>query len=108
MSSSAIQNNLHNSKRCMYYILKILKKIYGKFFKTKKLSIPQREENHEIISEMIYEKLMDNNPCMIARFGSTELINVVNYLGVKNQRAMPFSYIKGDALPWWWEKASNQ
>ncbi len=39
---------------------------------------------------------------MIARFGSTELETLVNYLGVKQQDKNIWNYIKGHRLPWWW------
>ena len=41
---------------------------------------------------------MDDKPCMITRFGSTEMTCLVNYLGVKNKRETKRykSYIKGE------------
>ena len=47
---------------------------------------------------------MQDKPCMIARFGSTELAAMVNYLGIKNGRKDILGYIQGKSLPWWWNE----
>jgi hypothetical protein len=52
---------------------------------------------------MIYDLLNADKPCMIARFGATELTTMVNYLGVKQGKPQNIlKYIKGDYLDWWW------
>ena len=52
-------------------------------------------------SDRILKLLDDNKPCMIARYGGSELYCLANYIGIKNgPRIIPF--IKGDAQPWWW------
>lgn len=86
------------------YILKSLHKIYTKLFKVKSFPRPESEGDPEVASEIIYQKLMDDKPCMIARFGSTELSTLVNYIGVKEQDRNCWKYIKGEQLPWWWNK----
>jgi len=53
---------------------------------------------------MIYDLLSDNKPCMIARFGSTELSTLVNYIGVKRNDQNYLKYIKGESLDWWWNR----
>ncbi|UAB84829.1 hypothetical protein INR75_02025 [Zunongwangia sp. SCSIO 43204] len=90
----------------IFYIntLKLFKKLYSVVAKVKPLQVPAREEDPEIISNMVYEKLMSDKPCMIARFGSTELMTVANHIGVNEQGRAVFPYIKGEALPWWWDK----
>lgn len=40
---------------------------------------PYLIEDSDITSNIIYELLMSSNPCMISRFGSTELCCLVNY-----------------------------
>jgi len=86
------------------FILKTLRKLYAKAFRV--LPIPRLacEEDPDIASQIIYNKLMDHQPCMIARFGSTELITMVNYLGVKHPNKNILKYIKGESLAWWWNK----
>jgi hypothetical protein len=87
------------------YILKGLRKGYGRAFNIKPLPKPICERNPDIASSLIYNKLKDNNPCMIARFGATELSAVINYLGIKNSNKNIWKYIKGEALEWWWNKS---
>lgn len=60
-------------------ILKILRKLYNKIFGTYKLPALHREEDPDKASEMIYNLLASDKPCMIARFGSTEMLALVNF-----------------------------
>lgn len=87
-----------------YIVLKILRKIYSKLLKTKPLTKPLCEQDPQKASDIIYEKLIGEEPCMIARFGSTELTTVVNYLGVSAEEKSIWKYIKGDMPQWWWNK----
>lgn len=60
------------------------------------------EKNPERASEIIYQQLTQEKPCMIARFGSTELYCLANYLGMKKgfrKSFIPFLFAKGE--PWW-------
>ena len=41
---------------------------------------------------------------MIARFGSTELSALVNYLGVNSKHHSILKYIRGEQPEWWWNK----
>ncbi len=85
--------------------MKICKRIYQKIFgvyildpKSDLVRTPQG------ISDIIYEELISPNPCMIARFGSTELNVIVNYLFVKENKRSWIRYIKGESFEWWWNK----
>jgi hypothetical protein len=60
------------------------------------------EKDTEKVSTMIYDLLNTDKPCMIARFGATELMAMVNYLGVKQGKPNILKYIKGEFLDWWW------
>lgn len=96
-------------KQSLIYILKALQKTYAKALHVKPLTQPACEQNPNVISQIIYERLIDDKPCMIARFGSTELNTLINYIGVKKQERNIWKYIKGETLPWWWNKnAINQ
>lgn len=86
------------------YILKVLHKIYIKAIKAYQLPLLHREEDPDIASEMIYNLLESNRPCMIARFGSTELLALVNYLGVNSKKHSILDYIRGRQPEWWWNK----
>ena len=53
-------------------------------------------------NSLIYDMLVSNTPCMIARFGATEMACILNYISViKNDRNI-LKYIKGETSDWWW------
>ena len=87
-----------------YFPFKVLRKLYVKTFGVYHLPPLQREEDPDKASEMIYNLLMSDKPCMIARFGSTELSALVNYLGVNSKHHSILKYIKGEQPEWWWNK----
>ena len=90
----------------MIILLKILKKLYFMIIKREKKS-PECILDVELSSNLLYDKLTSNKPCMIARFGSTELLNIVNYIGVHEKKFKnPITFIQGKTPPWWWEDAS--
>ena len=86
------------------YGLKAFHKIYAKLFHIKSLAKPLCEKDPDKVSLIIHDRLMDNKPCMIARFGAFELTTMVNYLGVKYPDKDRWKYIKGEAIGWWWNK----
>lgn len=86
------------------FTLKVLRKLYTKTFGDSQLPPLQREENPDKISDIIYKLLMDEKPCMIARFGAFELSTIINYIGVKQGRQPFFKYIKGEVPKWWWDE----
>lgn len=56
-----------------------------------------------IASDIIYGKLISDDPCMIARFGSTELALLANWRGVQRGDHNYAKYIKGEIPQWWWD-----
>lgn len=86
------------------FTLKILRKLYAKIIGSYKLPTLQREENPDKVSDMICTLLTSDKPCMIARFGSTEMLALVNYLGVNSKKHSITDYIKGKQPAWWWNK----
>jgi hypothetical protein len=64
------------------YTLKALRKLYIKSF-GKIASKAECAQDPEKASQIIYDALMSDEPCMIARFGSNELNALINYQGVK-------------------------
>lgn len=86
------------------FTLKVLRKLYTKAFGRYKLPTLQREEDPDRASEMIYNLLSSDKPCMIARFGSTEMLALVNYLGVNSKTHSIIDYIRGKQSEWWWNK----
>ena len=89
----------------LIFTLKGLKKIAFKIFQIKPLSLPGCEISPDIASKIIYEHLTNEKPCMIARFGSTELSTVVNFIGVNQKEHNCWNYIIGRSLPWWWNQS---
>ena len=59
-------------------------------------------------NELIYQKLISDKPCMISRIGATEMLNLMNYLGVKNKTNYRnySTYIQGKTPSWWWDKSA--
>lgn len=57
--------------------------------------------NAEEASDEIEKLLASENGVMIARYGSTELCAIKNYMGVRTGRNI-ISYIKGKTGEWWW------
>ncbi|QVY66630.1 hypothetical protein [Polaribacter sp. Q13] len=89
--------------KILILFLKSLRKIYGKLWK-KEPQKPLSEQDPNKASQIIYDALIADKPCMIARFGSTELTTLVNYLGVKQTDKNIFKYVQGKTLPWWWNE----
>jgi len=86
------------------YTLKVLRKIASIIkVRVKNAQSFDSIQNATLASQIIYEALVSDKPCMIARFGSTELLCLKNYLGVKNNKGKYLDYICGKAQPWWWE-----
>lgn len=87
------------------FLVKFFRKLYSIFFEISEPSSFKREENPDNISKIIFNSLISDKPCMIARFGSTELACMTNYYGITQGKKNVIDYIKGDALPWWWNKS---
>jgi hypothetical protein len=85
------------------YPLKVLRKLYINFFE-KSPEKPECEQKPDKASQIIYDALISDQPCMIARFGSTELTCLINYIGVHQERRQFLNYIKGISSSWWWEE----
>jgi hypothetical protein len=62
----------------------------------------------EYANELIFQYLSSAKPCMIGRFGSTEILCLTNYLGVKNPSKFKSykSFIKSQTPPWWWDSST--
>jgi hypothetical protein len=87
------------------YTLKALRKLYAKAFSVPQLTKPDCIQDADLASQLIYDKLIADAPCMIARLGATELMTMVNYLGVhKKGKKSILQYIQGKELDWWWNK----
>lgn len=90
--------------RFSIFTLKALRRLYTKAFGGYQFPPLQHEKNPDRASEMIYNLLMQDKPCMIARFGAFELATVINYLGVIAPRHSICKYVKREQPQWWWSK----
>jgi len=87
------------------YTLMALRKLYVWLFPVAPLPKPECVKDANIASKLIYDKLILDAPCMIARFGAFELAIMVNYLGVKMGPRPIVKYLKGEEKEWWWIKS---
>lgn len=88
-----------------HFFLKVLRRIYRKYHKKNSVTW-EYEKNPDKASLLIYNKLQSGEPCMIARFGSTELNTIINYLGTLTKTHSAIKFIKGEQTEWWWNKKS--
>ncbi|MDQ8195936.1 hypothetical protein QEH59_15990 [Coraliomargarita sp. SDUM461004] len=65
----------------------------------------QTLDNPDSVSDLIRGMIEQGAPCMISRFGSTELSCVCNYLAITGRTGSLLSYIKGQSSAWWWQES---
>jgi hypothetical protein len=91
------------------FTLKSLRKAYQAILGFERDKKPECIQDADLASDVIYEALISDKPCMIARFGSTELTCLMNYIGIKHHRNKYLSYFRGETQAWWWNsKIINQ
>lgn len=91
-----------------FFVLKGIKYLHNCIFKNPKAGqgcLPDTVMDAEIASDIIYDLLVSDSPCMIARYGAFELSTVVNYLGIKNSEFSIKEYLKGNVPDPVWNKA---
>nr|WP_319566126.1 hypothetical protein [uncultured Rhodoferax sp.] len=92
------------------YLIRATKKTY-RFVTRKKFLNPACNMNRESVNADIYDLLIRNQPCMISRFGTTELNCINNYLCIRspdNYTKKLWSYITDNThTPWWNEDHFN-
>ena len=86
------------------FALKALRRVYAKVFAPKPEPYDRGVEDFDEASDMIYRLLASGRPCMVARFGSTELFALTNYLGVSAPSHSVWNYIRGKQFAWWWDE----
>src|SRR5574344_523712 len=90
------------------YILKVLRHSYTILIGSHKYPNPYLEKDANKVSEDIYNLLSSDSPCMIARFGCTELSCIANYISINSCKHSPLKYIKGEIQSWWWNRSVMQ
>ena len=87
------------------FVLKALRKMYAYLFLQNKAEMLECIHDADMASKMIYDRLKSPDPCMIARFGSTEFNAMINYLGVHSTLGKNiWRFIQGNEPAWWWNK----
>lgn len=93
----------------MEKVIKIISSISKKVFGTgKPKPFTDRIADASKASAVVFEMLNGEKSCMIARYGATELMTIVNYLGVKNGHPNIISYLLGRELDWWWRERTKE
>lgn len=81
-------------------LLTRLRKYY--WYHCKKHQMMDSIHDAQEASDTIYQYLSSPEPCMIARFGGTELKSLMNYLSIHNHRHEILNYITCKTHAWWW------
>lgn len=68
------------------------------------IPITKRIIDPDVASDIIYNHMISDAPCMIARYGGAELYCAVNYLGVQKGWRGAWDFIRAKQDPWWWIK----
>lgn len=87
-------------------LLQIMRKLYiWVCGDTKDKYLDRGIKDPDLASDLIYEILTSNEPCMIARFGAFELETVKNYLDIHAEKKSIIRYIRGKQGRWWWSES---
>src|SRR4026209_519371 len=71
---------------------------------------PDELPTGQAASDLIRKRLAVDAPTMVARFGSTELACVLNYLSVERRASTlrkSIDYVRGRNEPFWWNSATT-
>ena len=88
------------------YIIRALKNVYRKCSGIT-FSPPSCDCNRQSSNDAIYDLLNTGNPCMIARFGTTELTCLTNYVAIHKKASFIKKYqeyVTGYCGTPWWNK----
>ncbi|MBP6054919.1 MAG: hypothetical protein KA527_04705 [Cytophagaceae bacterium] len=86
------------------FALKCLRKAYQYFMGSRDISKAECIQDPHVASQIIFETLTSDAPCLIGRFGANELLCLTTYLGVKENNRNIFSFITGKSSEWWWNE----
>lgn len=99
------------------YLLRAARKSYVKIQKifniNNELAKLPLDYSNQLASDLIKSRLVDDNPCMVCRFGSGELtainihlnISTLNYSSVVGKS---LDYILGKSPEFWWNKGVKE
>lgn len=88
-------------------VIRVVRKAY-RTITGRKFYAPECDCDRQSSNDKIYELLASGKPCMIARFGTTEINCVTNYLCVHSDKSYwgrIIDFIKDNThTPWWYDK----
>lgn len=85
-------------------LLRVLRKVYSNIYSNNDFVLKEQEVDPDIVSNLIYSKLISPEPCMVARFGDGELALTANYYEISQIKHSVIKYIRGEISDWWWNK----
>ena len=89
------------------YPLNGTRKAYEIFFKLPETSTPMRlDYEGQAASNFIKDLILNDQPCMISRFGANELQATIRYLDITENKSFiikSLKYIRGEAGKFWWD-----
>jgi len=88
--------------RIDYFILKSIKKIYKKLFNSNKVEPIEFEKDPNVVYKELIGLITSDKPIMVARYGATELLCIVNYINIKKGRPNLREYFNIEDSDWWW------
>ena len=94
---------MKNSHSYKHASLIFLKKIYHLIFRKESI-LPSFENDADKASEIIFNILSTDQPCMITRFGAVEISALRNYTGILSRQKNAYKFIKGESAEWWWNE----
>lgn len=93
------------------YPVKFVRKYYTPYKRKKQVLFTDLVEYwDEAANELVKQQLLQNKPCMISKFGTTELSCMLNYASMQAPKKIAHlvSYVKRERpYLWWWETVEN-
>lgn len=103
LSDSDVEGKYSFWQKCLIF-LKITKvNLFGDYL-TPKLLEDKVEMSPDKISQIIYNTISADKPCMVARFGANEQRITANYLSIRRGWKNMFKSVCGRRPFWWWDK----
>ena len=90
-------------QKCLLFLNITKVNFFGEYL-TPNLLKDRVETSPEKVSDIIFNILSSDKPCMIARYGSNEQRIVANYLSIKSRKRSALRAIWGKQPFWWWNK----
>lgn len=91
------------SQKCLLFLNMTKVNLVGEYLTPNRLK-NKVELSTDKVSEIIFNALSSDEPCMVARYGANEQRIVANYLSIKGKKKNVFKAIWGKVPFWWWDK----